>query len=155
MSELITITSTISEQALIEQALGILERRIKNTDSLTSPKEVESFLSLKLGLKTEEIFCCMYLDNKNKVIAFEELFKGTVDQVSVFPRIVVKRCLEVNASALIFSHNHPSGANEPSSADLSITRRLKESLALIDVRVLDHLIVGGPNCISLAERGEL
>ncbi len=95
------------EDHLIQTALEIIKRRVFNQDALTSPREVEAFLSLKLGQESQEIFCCIYLDNKNQVIAFEELFKGTVDQVSVYPRIVVKRCLEVNASALILAHYVP------------------------------------------------
>ena len=145
----------LKEDQIIRLALNIVKKRLVNKGSLTSPRDVELFLSLKLGQETQEIFYCIYLDNKNQIIEFEELFKGTIDQVSVYPRIVVKRCLEVNASALILAHNHPSSVCEPSSADQSITQRLKEALALIDVRVLDHLIIGGTNCVSLAERGYL
>ncbi len=102
-----TLQSVDSEDHIIQTALEIIKRRVFNQDALTSPREVEAFLSLKLGQESQEIFCCIYLDNKNQVIVFEELFKGTVDQVSVYPRIVVKRCLEVNASALILAHYVP------------------------------------------------
>ena len=154
-SPLTTHKSRQEEDQIIQTALGIIKKRVFNHDTLTSPREVEAFLSLKLGQESQEIFCCIYLDNKNQVIDFEELFKGTIDQVSVYPRIVVKRCLEVNASALILAHNHPSAVCEPSSADQAITQRLKDALALIDVRILDHIIVGGSTCMSFAERGYL
>jgi DNA repair protein RadC len=102
-----------------------------------------------------EVFCCLYLDNRNRVIACEELFRGTIDGASVHPRAVVKRALIHNAAAIILAHNHPSGVAEPSQADELITRRLKQALALVDIRVLDHLIVADAVVESMAERGLL
>ena len=113
------------------------------------------FLRARLRDLPHEVFCCVYLDNRHRVIAFEELFRGTIDGASVHPREVVKHALARNAAALILVHNHPSGLAEPSQADELITRRLKEALALVDIRVLDHLVVGDGVCESFAERGLL
>ena len=99
------------------------------------------------------MFCCLYLDNRHRLIAFDELFRGTIDGASVHPREVVKQALARNAAAVILAHNHPSGVAEPSQADELITQRLKEALALVDIRLLDHVIVGDGNCLSFAERG--
>lgn len=100
-----------------------------------------------------EVFACLYLDNQHRVVRFEELFSGTIDGAAVYPREVVKRCLHNNAAAVIFAHNHPSGVAEPSHADVAITLRLKSALSTIDVRVLDHIIIGSKDVVSLAERG--
>ena len=102
-----------------------------------------------------EVFCCVYLDSRHRFLGFEELFRGTIDGASVHPREVVKRALSRNAAAIILAHNHPSGIPEPSQADEFITRRLKDALGLVDIRLLDHLIVGDSGCESLAERGLL
>ena len=102
-----------------------------------------------------ELFCCLFLDNRHRVICCEELFRGTINGASVHPREVVRRALEHNAAALILAHNHPSGVAEPSQADIQITHRLRDALALVDIRVLDHMIVGDGEISSLAERGEL
>lgn len=126
--------------------------------TLSSPRATRHFLQQQLGWRDAEVFCAIYVDNRSRVIKFETLFSGTIDGCSVHPRIVVARALELNAAALIFAHNHPSGVAEPSQADELITRRLKEALALIDVRVLDHLIIGGSGADSIesfAERGLL
>ncbi|WP_419606150.1 JAB domain-containing protein, partial [Thiolapillus sp.] len=111
--------------------------------------------SLRSPWLAAEVFACLFLDNRHRIIAFEELFQGTIDGASVYPREVVRRCLHHNAAAVIFSHNHPSGVAEPSHADEQITLRLREALALIDIRVLDHVIVGSDSSTSLAERGLL
>jgi DNA repair protein RadC len=116
---------------------------------------VRRFLRARLRDLPHEVFCCLHLDNRNRVIAFEELFRGTIDGASVHPREVVKRALAHNAAALILAHNHPSGVAEPSQADEVITRRLSSALALVDIRVLDHLVVGDSACVSFAERGLL
>jgi DNA repair protein RadC len=100
-----------------------------------------------------EVFACIYLDNQHRVLAFDELFRGTIDGASVYPREVVKAALKRNAAALILAHNHPSGVAEPSAADRQLTRRLKDALALVDIRVLDHVVVGDGETVSLAERG--
>ena len=122
---------------------------------LTSPEATRDFLKLKLYGLPHEVFACLFLDNRHRVIRYEELFQGTIDGASVHPREVVRRALETNAAAVIFAHNHPSGVAEPSQADLRITQRLKDALALIEVRVLDHLIIGEGPGTSLAERGLL
>ncbi len=122
-------------------------------DALSSPGKVRRYLSLQLSGVQHEIFAALFLDNRHRVIVFEELFNGTIDGAAVYPREVMKRCLAANAAAVIFAHNHPSGVAEPSDADISITRKLSDALALIDVRVLDHLIIGQGVQTSLAERG--
>ena len=113
---------------------------------------VKAYLKTAIGLEQRERFCVMFLDNKHQLIAFETLFSGTVDASAVYPREIVKRALELNACAVIFAHNHPSGKPEPSQSDITITRKLKDALALIEVRVLDHIVVG-EECTSMAERG--
>ena len=146
-----------SDDAVIESALKILEKRITyNTDSqaLSSPADSRAYVKLQLAAYPHEVFACLFLDNRNRVIAFDKLFRGTIDGASVYPREVVKAALKHNAAAVIFAHNHPSGVAEPSAADEQITKRLKDALALIDVRVLDHLVVG-EDVISFAERGLL
>ena len=146
-----------NDDAIIESALKILESRISyNSDSpsLTSPQASRDYVKLQLATYEHEVFACLFMDNRNRVITFEKLFRGTIDGASVYPREVVKACLSHNAAAVIFAHNHPSGVAEPSQADIAITERLKKALALVDIRVLDHLIVG-EGVISFAERGLL
>lgn len=146
-----------NDDDIIKSALKILEKRITyNTDSpsLTSPDASKEYVKLQLSEYEHEVFACLFMDNRHRVIAFDKLFRGTIDGASVYPREVVKAALKRNAAAVIFSHNHPSGIAEPSRADEQITHRLKEALSLIDVRVLDHLIVG-EEIVSFAERGLL
>ena len=148
---------TLNDDAIIESALTILEKKIRySTDSpsLTSPQASKDYVKLQLSSYEHEVFACLWLDNRNRVINFNKLFRGTIDGASVYPREVVKAALKHNAAAVIFAHNHPSGVAEPSHADEQITKRLKDALALIDVRVLDHLVVG-EEVISFAERGLL
>lgn len=142
---------------IIATAQQILSNRLQRDENITatSPQAVEQFLQLKLAGKTREVFGVMFLNTRHQLICFRELFYGTIDGASVHPRIVVQEALACNAAACILSHNHPSGVSEPSGADLAITRRLKEALKLIDVRVLDHLVVAADNCTSLAQRGEI
>lgn len=142
-------------RAVLEMSRRYLEEEIKDRDLLTSPEATRAYLKTRLHKYTREVFACLFLDNRHRVIRFEELFQGTIDGASVHPREVVRRALEVNAAAVIFAHNHPSGVSEPSQADLRITQRLKDALALVDVRVLDHLIVGEGDAASLAEQGLL
>jgi len=123
--------------------------------ALESPRSTRIFLNAQLRDRPYEVFCCLFLDNRHRLIAFEELFRGTIDGASVHPREVVRDALARNAAAVILAHNHPSGNAEPSQADELITARLRDALALVDIRVLDHLIVGDGTCISLAERGVL
>jgi DNA repair protein RadC len=145
-----------SDAEIVREALRILDKQLRTTDEvyLTSPSTVRDFLRLQLAERESEVFCVLFLTNRHRVIAFEELFRGTIDGATVHPREVVKEVLRHNAAAVILAHNHPSGAAEPSRADEAITRRLTEALALVDVRVLDHLIVG-ETITSFAERGLL
>lgn len=124
-------------------------------ESIRSPGDTETFLKHKLGHLGHELFCCIYLDNRHRVLAFEELFRGTIDGTSVYPREVVKSALTHNAAAIILAHNHPSGIAEPSQADERITQRLKAACDLVDIRVLDHLVIGHGTATSLASRGLL
>lgn len=152
-----TNLDTLSDDTVIQAALNILEERIcysVNAPSLTSPGDSRDYVKLKLAEYEHEVFACLFLDQRHHVIAFEELFRGTIDGASVYPREVVKEAIKHNAAAVIFAHNHPSGNAEPSEADQRITKRLKDALALIDVRVLDHLVVGS-EVVSFAERGLL
>jgi DNA repair protein RadC len=123
--------------------------------ALNAPANTRQFLTAQLRDRPYEVFCCLHLDNRHRLIHFEEVFRGTIDGASVHPREVVRQALRYNAAALIFAHNHPSGVAEASQADELITRRLRDALALIDIRVLDHLIVGDNSCLSFAERGLL
>jgi len=122
-------------------------------DVLSSPEHVRQYLSLHLTGLGHEVFSALFLDNRHRVIEYRELFTGTIDSAAVYPREIVKRCLSANAAAVIFAHNHPSGIAEPSDTDVRLTRKLVDALALIDVRVLDHLIIGQGVQTSLAERG--
>lgn len=141
-----------SPDEIIHAAKTALNRRFRRGKALTSPLDSRDYLKLRLGTLEHEVFSILWLDNRHRVIAFEELFRGTIDGCSVQPREVVKNALAHNAAACIFAHNHPSGVTEPSQADISITRQLKEALSLIEVRILDHIIVG-ETCTSFAERG--
>jgi DNA repair protein RadC len=140
-------------QAVLEMGRRHLGERLARGTALTSPDDTARYLLARLRDHRHEVFAVLFLDNRHRVLAFEELFHGTIDGASVHPREVVRRALHHNAAALILSHNHPSGVAEPSDADLRITERLRQAMALIDVRVLDHLIVGDGECCSLAGRG--
>lgn len=142
-------------QACLELGKRYLEATLYRGDAFTSPETTRRYLSARLRAYQHEVFACLFLDSQNRLIQFEELFSGTIDGASVYPREVVKRVLALNAAAVIFAHNHPSGVAEPSQADCHITRRLQTALELVDVRVLDHLIVGDGDIVSLAERGYL
>ena len=145
---------TQKEQKTIEQALAIMESKMVDYGiEYSNPDSVKNFLKLKLANRKKEWFGVMYLNSRHQLIKYEEPFSGTIDGASVYPRIVVKDALKHNAAAVIFAHNHPSGCAEPSSADRGITDRLVEALKLIDVRTLDHIVVGGSNAVSFAERG--
>jgi DNA repair protein RadC len=140
-------------EAALELARRSLEERMKAGSALTSPGAVRDYLRLKIGGLQHEVFVCIFLDAQHRTIRTDELFRGTLTQTSVYPREVVKAALAANAAAVIFAHNHPSGAAQPSQADELLTRNLKEALALVDVKVLDHFIVAGNQAISFAERG--
>jgi DNA repair protein RadC len=141
--------------AAIELARRSLQEKMKENAALTSPGEVRDYLRLALSRREEEAFVCIWLDAQHKVIEIKEAFKGTLTQTSVYPREIVKAALARNAAAVIFAHNHPSGVAQPSQADELLTRNLKEALALVEVKVLDHFIVAGNQAISFAERGLL
>lgn len=144
------------ENRVIDEALHILDRRLfTRGPELASPDAVASFLKLQLAQQEHEVFGVIFLDAKHRVLAFEILFQGSIDGASVYPRQVVKRSMVHNAAGAIFCHNHPSGCTEPSQADRVLTTRLKEALALIEVRVLDHFIVGKGRPLSFAEYGWL
>jgi DNA repair protein RadC len=130
-----------------------LQETLQNGDALNSPHVVRDYLRLLLGSREQEVFVVLFLDTQHRVLATEELFQGTLTQTSVYPREVVKHALAHNAAAVIFAHNHPSGIAEPSHADELLTGVLKQALALVDVRVLDHFVVAGGKTLSFAERG--
>jgi DNA repair protein RadC len=141
--------------AVLELARRSLREDLAASDALTSPGAVRDYLRLALGGRPYEAFVCIYLDAQHRVIRPEELFRGSLTQTSVYPREVVKAALAANAAAVIFAHNHPSGVAQPSQADELLTRQLKEALALVEIRVLDHFIVAGNQALSFAERGLL
>jgi DNA repair protein RadC len=140
---------------IILRALRILEERMRNGAALTSPGAVRDYLRLLLYAREHEVFVCIWLDAQHRVIATEEIFRGSLTQTSVYPREVVKAALHQNAAAVIFAHNHPSGVAQPSQADELLTRNLRDALALVEIKVLDHFIVAGAHAISFAERGLL
>jgi len=140
-------------QALRELAQRYFEETLPPGEAIRSPADTETFLLARLRDRPHEVFCCLYLDNRHRVLLFEELFRGTIDGTSVYPREVVKQALSVNAAAVILAHNHPSGVAEPSQADERITRRVRSALELVDIRLLDHIVIGDGTSISLASRG--
>lgn len=142
-------------QAVLEMGRRHLSASLETGDSLTSPDLVRRYLVAQLRHLNHEVFAVLFLDNQHRLRAFEELFQGTIDGASVYPREVVKRALTHNAAAVILAHNHPSGVAEPSQADRRITTRLREALDLVAVRVLDHMVVGDGEVVSFAERGWL
>ncbi|MEQ1532459.1 MAG: DNA repair protein RadC [Sideroxydans sp.] len=142
-------------QAVMEMSRRALQEEMQAGDALNSPRAVRDYLQLLLRGRAQEVFVALFLDAQHRVIVSEELFHGTLTQTSVYPREVVKRALHHNAAAVLFAHNHPSGVAEPSHADELLTAALKQALALVDVRVLDHFIVAGAGCLSFSEKGLL
>ena len=140
-------------QAVLEMARRHLAEHLQDRENLNSADTVRAFLTAKLRHQPHEIFAALFLDNKHRLLRYEELFTGTIDGAGVYPREVVKKVLSYNAAAVIFAHNHPSGVAEPSASDHYITQRLRSALELIDVRTLDHFIVGDGQIVSFAERG--
>ena len=140
-------------QAVLELARRHLAEKLMHSDALKNPAETRRYLTARLRDYPYEVFACLFLDTRHRVISYEELFRGTIDGASVHPREVVRRALQHNAAAVILAHNHPSGIAEPSDADRRITTRLKDALALIDIRVLDHIVIGDRHAASFAERG--
>ena len=142
-------------EAAMELARRSLKDDMRSANVLTSPGAVRDYLRLAIAEREHEVFVCLWLDAQHRVISFDELFRGTLTQTSVYPREIVKAGLKANAAAVIFAHNHPSGVAQPSQADELLTRNLKEALALVDIKVLDHFIVAGHQTLSFAERGLL
>jgi DNA repair protein RadC len=146
-------TTNVAEDAIIAQAMSILESRLRTkSNAFTSPDQSKQFVRCKLQQLEHEVFSVLFLDNQNYLIEYTEMFRGTIDSASVYPREVAKAALELNAAAVIFAHNHPSGISVPSSADRTITHKLKSALELFDIRVLDHIIIGDTT-YSFAESG--
>ncbi len=146
---------TAQLMAVIELARRHLLESVKRSPPLESPGDTQRYLQCVLRDKPNEVFACLFLDTRHRVIAFEELFQGTIDGATVYPRVVAERALKLGAAALIVAHNHPSGVSEPSLADQAITRRLKDALDLLDIRLLDHFVVGDGQPVSMAARGLL
>jgi DNA repair protein RadC len=145
---------SLREQDTIRQAFRILEKALRTPGAaLTSPDLVADYLKLNIATRPHEVFVVLFLDNQHRVIETQEMFRGTIDGASVYPREVVKEALRLNAVAVILAHNHPSGIAEPSVADKQITAKVKDALALMDIRTLDHVIVGGMSHLSFAEHG--
>lgn len=145
----------VAEDKVIYDALKILKNRFKRGTTLSSPAQVQEYLVLKLAQYEREVFMVMFLDTRHRVIKMEEMFFGTLDGACVYPREVVKEALGCNAGAVIVCHNHPSGVSEPSLADQAITRRLKDALLLVEIRMLDHFVIAGDTTVSMASRGML
>lgn len=144
------------EEEILKQAMEILERRsIDRGEPFTSPDQTKAYFRMRFSGLEHEVFAVAFLDNRHRLIACEDMFRGTVNGAAVYPREVVKEAMKHNAAAVFFAHNHPSGVAEPSGADRAITDRLREALALLDVQVLDHLVVGDKGVTSFAERGLL
>lgn len=147
-----TAVPNLSELDVLEWAQSILEARFKRSNYLTNPSMVRGYLQAQLATEEREVFAIILLDSQHGVLGFEKLFYGTIDSASVYPREVIKTVLNANAAAVIIAHNHPSGNPEPSRADIALTTRLRDALNTIDVRLLDHLVVGGLEIVSFAER---
>jgi DNA repair protein RadC len=126
---------------------------VQGNDVLSTPEQVRHYLALKMSHLEHEVFAAIFLDTRHRIKEYRELFTGTIDSAAVYPREVVKQCLACNSAAVIFAHNHPSGVSEPTDTDVRLTRRLTDALALVDVRVLDHIVIGKGEMTSLAERG--
>ncbi|MBD8643482.1 DNA repair protein RadC [Stenotrophomonas sp. CFBP 13724] len=144
-----------SADQILAAARLVIDQKNPRGTLFTSPAEVKDFLRTKLASFEHEVFAALFLDCQHRLIEYVELFRGTIDQASVYPREIVKEALRLNAAAVVFSHNHPSGSPEPSQADRHLTQRLKEALSLVDVRTLDHVVVGGAITTSFAECGLL
>ena len=149
------VTELINEEELLTIANQIARQKLAKGEAITDKHLAQHALQTLLQSREHEVFAMLFLDNQHRILAYEELFRGTLSSASVYPREVVKRALALNAAALMLVHNHPSGYPEPSRADIEITLRLQDALALVDIRILDHLVVGTEGVVSLAERGNL
>ena len=145
----------VTADQILEAARQAIEHKMQRGASFTSPAAVKEYLCAKLAGFEHEVFAALFLDTKHRLIEYIELFRGTIDSASVYPREVVKAALRVNAAAAVFSHNHPSGNPEPSHADKVLTQRLREALAIVEIRTLDHIVVGSEGTVSFAEQGLL
>ena len=145
--------ATADDDAIIAQACAIIDKRFATGDALTDPAAAGAYFKVKIGGARREVFAVLFLDTRHRMLAFEEMFYGTIDGAEVHPREVVRVALRLNAAAVLVAHNHPSGELEPSAADRAVTARLKQALALVDVRLLDHVVVGGQQSLSMAARG--
>jgi len=150
-----TATRPLSADDILLQAWLIRKEQVKRGTKIGSPTETKEYLKAELGAREREAFGALFLDTRHRVLEFEILFYGTIDGATVYPREIIKRALQLNAAAIICSHNHPSGECEPSLADQAITRRIKEALAMVEIRLLDHLVVSPTDVVSMAERGML
>jgi DNA repair protein RadC len=149
------IPKGVCKELLYQLVIELYEEDFKRDVQFSNPNHAKQYLHLKLAHLEHETFSLVYLDNQHQVIAIEELFAGTIDAAAVYPREIVKRCLEVNAAAIVLCHNHPSGIPEPSNADKTITKQIKNALDTVDIRIIDHIVIGGAKSTSFAERGLL
>jgi len=149
------VTRPATHDEILDAARALLARRVRRGRARSNPRHTREYLRLELAPREHEVFAILFLDNRHRVIEFVPLFRGTIDGASVHPREVVKEALARNAAAVILAHNHPSGVAEPSQADELITHRLRDALALVDIRILDHFVVTGDSIVSFAERGLL
>jgi len=147
--------SAATSDQIVSEALTVTAAEIESTDLMTNPVAVKNFLAVRMANLEYEVFAVMFLTNRHQVIKFDVMFRGTIDGASVYPREVAKAALQYNAAAVVIAHNHPSGITQPSQADELITRKLRDALSMFDIRVLDHVIVGGKNSFSFAEHGLL
>jgi DNA repair protein RadC len=145
----------LTVQDIMDMAVELVEQRFQRGNPLGSPDETRTFLKIKFHGYEHEVFGAIFLDSQHNVLAFDLMFRGTIDSATIYPREVVKQALSYNAAAVIFVHNHPSGVADPSEADKRITKRLTDALSVLDIRVLDHFVVGGVDVVSFAERGLL
>ncbi|MBB4768941.1 DNA repair protein RadC [Xanthomonas sp. LMG 8993] len=143
----------MDEEGILLAAATILEQRLQRQGRIHSPEQAGDYLVARCAHLPREVFGCIFLDTKHHILATEHLFSGTIDGCDVHPRVVAKRALDLNAAAVILFHNHPSGNPEPSEADRKVTERLKQALGFLDIRVFDHLVIGGQKSVSLASRG--
>ncbi len=148
-------TRALTEKQIMSAAKALIKKKFIKGSSITCTKMIKAFLSTQYASYEHEVFICLFLDNQHCIIKVVEMFQGTINGASVYPREVVKKALELNAAAVIFSHNHPSGCDKPSLADEAITDKLKKALDLVDIRVLDHIIIGGSESYSFTEHGIL
>lgn len=148
-----TVAGEVSEAEILSFAQSLIADKFKRGDALTSPSMTHHYFMHRLAGYEHEVFGCLFLDNQHRVLKFEEMFKGTINAANVYPREVVKKALSLNAAALICVHNHPSGDTSASASDKDLTKRLQDALELVDIRLLDHLIIGGGEYSSFAEKG--